>query len=389
MALALPTSVNTQTPTASSKTTARLDRRRDRYDARHTLWRESRLKRVAFCGRFASGDTVTLKVTRSPDGNVAGMGGVQTCGSVWACPVCSEKINAGRQSELQDGIEAWLAAGKAVMLLTVTVRHHKHNRLKDLWDALSPAWNRTTSGAGAQWNGGKRIMGDKATFGIRGFVRVVETTYGENGWHPHIHSLLFLDEALTETQTADLSARLFGRWERALAKEGFSVAEQHGIDLRPVLAGDGLADYFTKGTYAGGAAYEVTGSHAKRSGKGRTPFQLLESVVTTGDADDLDRWHEWEQVSRGRRQLSWSEGMRDLLALGVEKTDEELAEEALGGEDLAKISKEAYRALAAAHLVVGMLEAIEGDDSGWKLHEFLAGWGIKPLTEHSFRYDVT
>jgi len=353
------------------------------------LWRESLKKhRVRHCGRFATGDTVQVKVTRSAEGSVAGLGGVQTCGSVWDCPVCSEKINAGRQAELSAGIAGWLRGGKAVLFGTLTVQHRDGMGLAKLWDAISPAWNRVTSGAGVAWNGGKYTLGDKAQYGIRGYVRVVETTHGKNGWHPHVHFLLFLDEELSEVDRTDLEQKMFARWAKALGKAGYRTGRKHGIDLRPVYAGDALGDYFTKGTYttSGGAAYEVTGSHAKRSGAGRTPFQLLESVVTTGDADDLDLWHEWQAASKGRRQLVWSRGLRALLALGVEKTDEELAAEDNGGEDVIQLDKAAYRVIAAAGLVPDLLECVETDESGWKLHQLLAGWGFHPLTQYSLRY---
>ena len=109
-------------------------------------------------------------------------------------------------------------------------------------------------------------------------------------------------------------------------------------------------------------------------------------MVEQGDADALDLWHEWEAASKGRRQLVWSRGLRELLALGVEKTDEELAEEAAGGEDVIQLDKHAYRQIAAAGLVPDLLEMVEADETGWRLHRLLAGWGFHPLTEFSFRY---
>jgi hypothetical protein len=340
------------------------------------------MPRVRHCGRFASGDHVTVRVT---PGGAAGFGGVQSCGSVWACPVCSEKVNAERQADLTRGIAAWLAAGHAVVLGTLTMRHNKGHRLAELWDAIGPAWNRTTSGAGVAWNGSKRVtgdIGDKARFGIDGYVRVVETKHGGNGWHPHIHFLLFLDAPLTSAQTQDLSRRMFARWETALAKSGFSVVEEHGIDLRPVKDA-ALADYFTKGTYTSstGAAYEVTGSHSKKAGKGgRTPFELLAAVVEEADADALDLWHEWEKASKGRRQLTWSRGLRSLLGLDDEKTDEEIVEEDEGGETEALLGAGQYRQIARVPgRLCEVLEAAEKGDGGCSLVALLHGWGYRDV----------
>lgn len=355
------------------------------------LHRESSLKRVKHCGRYATGDSVAVRVTTTADGRRAGLGGVQSCGSVWACPVCSEKVNAGRQGELSRGIERWQKTGGAVLFGTLTLRHNRGHRLADLWDAIGPSWNRTTSGAGAQWKA------DKSRFGIAGYVRVVETKHGQHGWHPHVHFLLFLDAPLEGRQVADLSARMFGRWEAALATHGLSVLQSVGIDLRPVQAGEALADYFTKGTYATatGAAYEVTGSHSKKAGKGgRSPFDLLRDVVGLGDADALDLWHEWEKASKGRRQLTWSRGLRARLLEDEEKSDQELVDEDAGGETEAVVCKKGWRWIAAdPGRPCQVLEAVESDASGWKIHRLLVGWGFHVLGDgadedvsHSRRY---
>lgn len=363
--------------------------RRDRHEARFFLRRESTLRRVQACGRWATGESVTVKVSATADGRRAGLGGVVSCGSVWACPVCSEKVNAGRQSELTAGIAGWLKNGGAVLFGTLTLRHNRSHRLADLWDAIGPAWNRTTSGSSA-WAGTKpkkdgtrSDIGDKRRFGIAGYVRVVETKHGAHGWHPHVHFLLFLEAELSESARADLEARMFGRWESALADHGLTVLQSVGIDLRPVHAGQALGEYFTKGTYTTGtaAAYEVTGSHSKQAGKGgRSPFDLLRDVVQLGDADSLDLWHEWERASKGRRQLTWSRGLRALLALGVELTDEELAEAAADGVVEAQVGKRAWKWIAVVpSRVCEVLEAAEADASGWRLHRLLTGWGLRSL----------
>src|SRR4051794_13610169 len=80
--------------------------RKDRYEALRVVWRETDLQRVAYCRRVVSDRSDAVGVHVSPDGH-AGLSGVQTCGSVWACPVCSEKINAGRQRDLEAAIRAW------------------------------------------------------------------------------------------------------------------------------------------------------------------------------------------------------------------------------------------------------------------------------------------
>jgi hypothetical protein len=292
--------------------------------------------------------------------------------------VCSERVNAERQAELEAGLSRWIEDGNSVLFGTFTIRHHAGQSLAQLWDAIAPAWNRTTSGAGVAWNGGRRELGDKARFGIAGYARVVEVKHSwTNGWHPHIHSLLFIKGQIAESDIEELQSRMFGRWSKALGKVGYSTLEFDrdgkaiGADIRRVRNADYMADYFQKngyqpaGTSATAAAYEVTGSHSKTAGKGgRTPFEVLAGLVlgasevhdggmiidtVTGEITagqgtlqsrgrDLGLWHEWEATSRGRRQLTWSRGMRDLLGLDVELTDEEIAEnDALEGEVMSLI----------------------------------------------------
>ena len=376
-------------PTVTDRPVARRPaRRRVRNSAQGTLWRESNMKRVAFCGRFPSDRTgvVTLKLTGTPGTPEAraGFGGLQTCGSTWACPVCSESIQAVRQAEVAGAIETWQVGGGSVLFGTLTLRHNRGHGLAELWDAIGPAWNRTTSGAGVAWDGSKKVggeVGDRARFGIAGIIRLVETKVGVNGWHPHIHFLIFTEDALQAAGVRDLEGRLFGRWEAALAKKGLSVLRSVGIDLRPVTVGDGgLGDYFAKATYradettAAAAAYEVTGSVTKRAGKGgRTPFDLLSDVVEHGDADALDLWHEWERASLGRRQLTWSHGFRARLAemaaaqasaaaalLAEERTDEQIVEDdSLAGTVVYSWGREAWNLGGWAYRKSDLLEAAE------------------------------
>jgi len=293
--------------------------------------------------------------------------------------VCSEKIQAERQSEVNGGIASWQASGGSVLFGTLTMRHNKSQSLAGLWDAVGKAWNRTVSGAGVAWNGSKEgvkkpTLGDKQRFGIAGYARVVEVKHGAHGWHVHIHFLMFTRGRLGNSERWDLRGRLFGRWEAALAKQGHSVIDEHGIDLRPVLPGDSaLGDYFAKSTYGvtpAAAAYEVTGSQSKTAGKGgRTPFEILRDVVRVGLVDDLELWTEWEKGSKGRRQFTWSRGLRDMLGLNAERTDEEICDEDAGGEVLEWLHND-WKDLGLAYLRVELLELAEADDTG----EALCTW---------------
>lgn len=291
-------------------------------------------------------------------GGVAGFAGLSTCSSVWADPVCNAKIMARRAVEIGAAVGVWQAQGGRVAFVTMTMRHRKGQRLPTLWNALSKAWQRTV--------GGKAWGADRQRHGVAGWLRVVEVTHGPNGWHVHVHALLFLLPGLVEPDVAELHASMFRRWSRALVREGLARPLMVGQDARLVEgAGDSsLSGYFTKavyGTKSIGLEFTQTQSKSARSTHGtRSVWGLLDDVLL-GDADALDLWHEWERGSKGRRQLTWSKGMRDALQLGVEATDEDIAEEELGtsADDLVLVTSEGWRLVCALGMNARLLGAAE------------------------------
>ena len=358
---------------AEKVATARANRDQ-RWTRRRQLRPITKLRRCHNCGHSttAAESGPTLGVITNPDGSrSAAYGGLTTCGSVWVCPVCAGKIATRRADDLATVMRAVDDAGGSAFMLTLTMRHDRGNRLglsredrsrraeiedraamrdvaeangwdvderaaeaeeieladirarEGVWDVLGCAWSSVTSGS--VW-----IKDAESFGGLLGWARAVEATWSErNGWHLHIHVLLcFAEQVSADLVAASVGARMFGRWRRALERKGYSASEEHGWDLRRAQLGDGdLADYFVK------MAHEVTSEHRKESKGsrgGRTPMQLLGEAVDTYEVASLARWWEWEQASEGRRQLTWSTGRRDLRAyagLGMEATDEEIAEE--------------------------------------------------------------
>lgn len=71
----------------------------------------------------------------------------------------------------------------------------------------------------------------------------------------------------------------------------------------------------------------MTKGHIKRGGReGMTPFDLLRSYRDTANDKHKAAFVEYSQAFKGKRQLYWSKGLRDLLQLEPEITDEEAAE---------------------------------------------------------------
>lgn len=360
----------------------RSSRRSDRYEARAWLWRHSKLSRVRSCGRGTRKDAdVTVKVSTDDAGNrTAGFGGVQTCGSVWSCPPCAAKIASGRQQEIAGALECWHKMGGRVALLTLTMRHRAGDSLADLWAGLSKAWHKATSGAtwlDDQQLAGSLVLGDRLRIPI---IRVVEATVGDNGWHLHVHALLMLGSHVTDSHVSALGASMFSRWQAALVKQGLrSPSRRRGVDVKLLgrSSTDPLSKYFTKAVYS--ASMEVARGDLKDTKHGnRTPFGLLADVVAVyrdggsmpsrSTAGDEDLWAEWERASKGRRQITWSHGLRDLLTTEPELTDQELADAEMDGQVEAVIDRDTWGHIVTAEAQLPLLVAFEHSrDAGVQL----------------------
>lgn len=308
------------------------DYRGRRYARRALLWAESGIPRVRKCGKVTrtEGGRVGVRVASG----VAGFSGLCTCGSVWACPVCNAKIMARRRLEVQTVVAIHQANAGRVLFGTLTLRHRAGQRLSDLWDCVAQSWSAVTSGK--QWSA-------LIQAGVLGFLRVVEVTWGNNGWHVHIHFLLFLPAGVD--QVDDLGEFMWRRWQSAVAKRGFeSVRSAQDFRLLTGPADVDLSAYLAKQTDLG---WELTSSQTKDAGKTRPVWELLSRIVDDGDAEALDLWHEWEQGSFRRRQMTWSNGLRETFGLAKDLTDEEIAREVAGDEDLVLIEPDGWAVLVA------------------------------------------
>jgi len=176
-----------------------------------------------------------------------------------------------------------------------------------------------------------------------------------NGWHPHAHHLVFAKGAHNHD---DMKAVISSAWAKACVKAGLkSPSAAHGVDVR---GGDYASAYVGKW----GLEHEMTKAHIKkgRSG-GHTPFDLLRLLVKEPEQPNAKQvpalFREYAQAFHGKRQLYWSDGLRPLLGLAAEVTDEE----AVTGEDsvaevLATLTDDQWRWVLRKNLRGQLLEAV-------------------------------
>lgn len=311
----LVVTADTPSLTEAEKAAKRRERRSEGYIAREWLWENSSSKRTADCGRVPTA-TATACLSRSSTGQ-AFFSGLQTCASAALCPVCAAKIRAGRAIEVEKALHHWRETNRRgeILFVTLTLRHHAGHKLADLLDVVSYAWESVVSGKG--W------ADAKAAHGIDGFVRVTEVTHGRNGWHAHIHAAIPVLSKPSKDEREAFEKHLFGRWQKALERKGFSALKGVGVDVRRTYSDSGLGRYMTK------AAVELTHGDLKvgRAKSSRTPFRILRDVAMgTSLRPDRDQrlWAEWEAASHHRRFIGWSKNLRAYLA--ESKSDAELAE---------------------------------------------------------------
>lgn len=294
--------------------------------------------------------------------------GLERCGSIWSCPVCSAVIRARRAEEVTKAAEQAIADENGLLFATLTLRHKDRDKLAESIDLLLEAWRRIQS-----WRAW-RTMADE--LGILGIIRTTEVTYGGNGWHPHSHLLIVTAFPLSDEELSKFYAQLTLFWIKAVGKLGGRLpSSERGVDVRRVDDGAGVtvADYVVKvqervGERRTKIGLELLRGDLKTGRAGSVmPFELLD---VDGEGSEIARrlWVEYVTATRGRRALSWTKGLRDwLLPEDEELSDEEVIEDTEQAELVALIEGADYdrRLKNSPEYLVAVLEAAEAGEPEW------------------------
>jgi hypothetical protein len=304
---------------------------------RGILWRESRLERVRKCGWAPVGadGLVAIKVHDA----VAHYTGLQTCGSVWACPVCQPKILNTRSTEISQAASNWDKLGNSVYMVTFTAPHDRGMKLAKLMPVIANGFRK------AVLNGRPWIkVRDQAK--VRGTIRSIEVTHGANGWHPHIHALVFIEGDPGALALANLVMHMRQKWAGFITKAGLRAPSlEHGVKIVRCYSAAEAGAYLAKTDDGHSVGNELARGDLKSGRAGsRTPLEILESFRQTGDLEDLVLWGEYETATKGRQRITWSKGLRKLLlSVEEERTDEEIAADEVGGDTVAVLEQSAWK----------------------------------------------
>ncbi|MEM9977327.1 MAG: hypothetical protein AAF808_06815 [Cyanobacteria bacterium P01_D01_bin.2] len=274
--------------------------------------------------------------------------------------------------------EQLIGNGAVAGMGTFTMPHHQFQTCEELRKAISGAW--------------KKVRQERAyralceRYEIEGDIRALEVTHGKNGWHPHLHVLFF---SWTDAeQLAEFGKAVFAVWSRVIERMGYGACSVNAFGFSPIHNVEGVAEYVSKWD----VSRELTSGSLDKRGKAqgsRTPFGILADLLDEKNADpgrDRSLFLEYSKAFKGARQLTWSKGLQPYR--GVEKSDEELAQQAQEGEKLADIDPAVWRDISRLGLAVLCL--IWSEESGPDhLVNMLRSQGIEFLTKPNLNGGIT
>lgn len=231
--------------------------------------------------------------------------GLATCKAVFSCPVCSARLRAARTEDVQKAIRWWTEDQHCrVSMLTLTVRHASVHDLRELRRGLTECWSQL-------WSGREGQILRKA---FPHYIRALDVTWGFlNGWHPHLHVVLFHED---DNIDSDWLSAVRRRWANI-------VAQVLGPEFRPRTDDIGVhlkhdpprAEYVLK------LGLEVSEITTKQAAPGHYGWpEIAANAVAERRSNDHDRtwrhlWSYWSDAMRGAQHLSWSRHLRKAIKL--------------------------------------------------------------------------
>lgn len=323
-------------------------------------------ERIKVCWRYPLPQRKAVEIIYSDERGRARASGTMKCGSNWVCPACMTFIQEQRRVELQTAMER-SSDDMITVMVTYTVQHSKGDRLKPLVATMTDAYRKTRSG---------RYWQDiKKHYSIEGSVRSLEVTYGQFGWHPHFHELLFMDKSvLTDTRAGgldelaqSLKGDIGGQWYEKITDAGLWVNVDDAFDVK--AGNKHTAEYIAKfGKLPSSGvlsvpAYEMTHKTTKTARKGN--FGVLDMLFAAGQGDNEQKrlFVEYAGATKGRSMIHWSRGLKSKL--DIEVIRDEIAAQGVETETdrlLAELTLNQWRIIADfGHIGQVMTVANQGD----------------------------
>lgn len=279
---------------------------------------------------------------------------LQHCASYWVCPVCAGKIAHERTSEIYLALKEYLKQGYKIYFGALTLPHYQGERLDENLNILIEGFNWVKEHRAV-----KSVLSDPLIY-----LRSLEITYGENGFHPHIHPIFILPSDQSERYLNQFRKQYFS-W-LGLNSKMTAFTEQRAVKFelwdKKI---ETLSDYLCKWSIGN----EVGNGQSKKSktAKGYTPFQILD-LLADGKTWELKQdpeevFKEYAHTIKGRRMLQSSRGFFETVKVEV-KTDEEIVEDDKITEKLFTVPLSVWNDVVRKDMIFDLIEAYQvgGDD---------------------------
>ena len=296
--------------------------------------------RIKDCGKSLG----TTEVWKDKKGG-ARVGKVETCGSQ-SCPICRVTVRSKRQEELKTLNKGWIETrnlyqnmeyeigedglidipdekdlpGGLMAMITFTCRHDKSDRAKDLFgyrgsgpDRRRNLKNQGMIGQLYRFRKSKLWKSFKEESEYIADVRVVETTWGDNGFHVHVHMIVYYKCEFD-----------FIGWQKKLSEQWIKCAKPSGLrdpDFKRGLTiqnADHASDYIVKW----GAAAEISSPSVKKAKNGNFTIPQFERLLINEELRK-ESGYKIEQIEKilkeyhvamlGRRLIQWAGKSKELI----------------------------------------------------------------------------
>lgn len=258
--------------------------------------------------RFDKNEPIGITLNGNSERSASGIQNLVTCGSICSCPVCAHKKMLDKAEMVQKSLLWAEQNGKVPIMLTLTASHNASTKLDEFVKQFKSAWQLFSSGR--QWRDFKK------DWSIEHWISAREATreaIKDNGWHYHMHILLFIDAGQIRVNDAisNLSELFTTRWMHCLKSRDLTGNDEIACNL---ISGNNVGEkYLTKlgitHAASGKLEYEMTGS----ANKGRTIWDVLYDAAF-GDIRAEYLYIEYVEVMTGENWITTSHGLQDLIA---------------------------------------------------------------------------
>jgi hypothetical protein len=335
--------------------------------------RSGNVHRTRLCHnvRAFQAESIAIRIPKDASKTNAALSGVQTCGSIWACPICAKRIATQRGKEISQIIDYMAEAGNVAIMVSNTARHTANDSLK--------AFKTKFKAAHRMFVQSKRWRDLKEKFGIVHSIKAVEGTWGlENGWHYHQHSILFLNADKLKAS----SLTVFSVWVIAARALWLECLKKNGLDGIGEIAFDVQAEHDVKETYlaklgledeTANLDHELSSGHNKTGG-GAKIWQILQKSWE-GDTLASELYIDWVEAMSGDQWITMSDGLKELCGVDDMSDDDaaifEGADEEARNETLLEMSDEDFMPVRKLQKLATLLELAAVTRDKQKVVDFL------------------